>query len=55
MATGCSTRSRLRFAVLDVPFEFVGEIASSRAVAEASHVESGATARHVGCFTCRKC
>lgn len=26
----------------DVPLEFVGEVARARAVAEASHVESGA-------------
>lgn len=33
---------------MDVPFEFVGKIASARAVAEASHIEGGATsARHV--------
>lgn len=31
----------------DIPFEFVGKIASSCAVAKASHVEGGATARHI--------
>ena len=31
----------------DVPFEFVGEVASAGAMAEASHVESGTTARHL--------
>lgn len=31
----------------DIPFEFVGEVASTRAVAEARHVEGGATSRHV--------
>ncbi len=30
----------------DIPFEFVGEVASTRALAEASHVERGTTSRH---------
>lgn len=32
--------------VVDIPFEFVGEIAGSGTVAEAGHVESLAAARH---------
>lgn len=31
---------------VDIPFEFVGEVSGARAVAEASHVEGGSTARH---------
>lgn len=34
--------------VLDIPFEFVGEVAGSGSVAEASHVERLTAARH-GC------
>ncbi len=30
----------------DVPFEFVGEVACTRAVAEAGHVEGSSTAGH---------
>jgi hypothetical protein len=39
-----------RFATIedDVPFEFVGEVARSRAVAKASHVERGASAARHG-------
>ncbi len=33
--------------IVDIPFEFVGEVASTRAVAEASHVEGSTTSRHV--------
>lgn len=36
----------MRSSVVDIPFEFVGEIASARAVAEAGHVKGGSTARH---------
>ena len=33
----------------DIPFEFVGKIASSSSVAKTSHIECGTTAtRHVG-------
>lgn len=32
--------------IADIPFEFVGEVASTRALAEASHVEGGTTSRH---------
>ena len=46
-----STRRGYGCAVLDVPFEFVGEVASSSAVAKTCHVESSATARH-GCAWC---
>ena len=37
--------------MVDIPFEFVGKVASARAMAEASHIESGtatAAARHDG-------
>jgi hypothetical protein len=34
--------------VVDIPFEFVGEVASTGAVAEAGHVESLTSARHGG-------
>ena len=37
---------------MDIPFEFVGEVASTRAMAEASHVESSTSSRHdsgLGC------
>jgi hypothetical protein len=40
-------RDALRVVGSDIPFEFVGEVASSGAMAEASHVEGGPTARHV--------
>ena len=33
----------------DIPFELVGKIASASAVAEAGHVESGSSTRHVVC------
>jgi len=33
---------------VDVPLEFVREVARARAVAEAGHVEGGAAARHGG-------
>ena len=32
---------------VDIPFEFVGEVAGAGAVAKAGHVESGAASRHV--------
>ena len=35
-------------ALSNIPFELVGEVASAGAVAEASDVERGAAARHVG-------
>lgn len=35
---------------VDVPFEFVGEVPSACSVTEASHVQGGAAARHVGLF-----
>lgn len=35
--------------VVDIPFEFVGEVAGASAVAEASHVEGGTTSRHDVC------
>ena len=44
---GSDGRSRgHRVFVADIPFEFVGEVASASAVAETSHVESLATSRH---------
>lgn len=33
---------------IDIPFEFVGEVASTRAMAEASHVEGSTSSRHDG-------
>ena len=39
------TRTRTT-SIVDIPFEFVGEVASTRALAEASHVEGLATTRH---------
>jgi hypothetical protein len=32
--------------VMDIPFEFVGKVASASAVPEAGHVESGSSTRH---------
>ncbi len=37
--------------LVDVPFELEGEVAGARSVAEARHVESGATARHDECLS----
>jgi hypothetical protein len=39
--------------VRDIPFEFIGKVASAGAVAEAGNVESGSTARHVG-LSCQR-
>lgn len=39
-------RSIPRARIVDIPFEFVGEVASTRAMAKASDVEGGATTRH---------
>ena len=32
--------------IVDIPFEFVGEVASTRAVAKTSHVERSTPSRH---------
>ena len=47
---GSSTRGfdrRTLRSAIDIPFEFVGKVARTRAVAEASYIERSATARHV--------
>lgn len=40
--------SRQGYRRVDIPFELVGEVAGSGAVAEARHVQGGSTARHDG-------
>lgn len=48
-------RSRHRLIlVVDIPFEFVSEVAGASAVAEASHVEGGTASRHDVCNIHRK-
>lgn len=41
--------------VEDIPFEFVGKVASARAVAETSHVEGGTATRHDLGMLCEPC
>jgi len=44
-----SRRGGIDVDVGDIPFELVGEVSSSGSVAEASDVESGTAAGHLGC------